>query len=105
MAAICSTRLNTAAAPRLARKATVSGVSRPVARKMSVRASAQKEAALPVAVMAAAGAVLANPLAAQAAVTPSLQNFLYSLLAGGTVLAVIAGAITVVSNFDPVSRE
>jgi hypothetical protein len=67
--------------------------------------SAQKEAALPAAVVVGAGAMLASPLAAQAAVTPSLQNFLYSLVAGATVLAAIAGAITLVSNFDPVSRE
>lgn len=48
---------------------------------------------------------MANPLVAEAAVTPSLRNFLYSLLAGGTVLAAIAGAVTAVSNFDPVNRE
>jgi hypothetical protein len=47
----------------------------------------------------------ANPLVAEAAaVTPSLKNFLYSLVAGGAVLAAIAGAITAVSNFDPVKR-
>jgi MFS superfamily sulfate permease-like transporter len=65
--------------------------------------SAQKEVAA--GVSAGAIALMANPLVAQAAVTPSLQNFLYSLVAGGVVLAAIAGAVTLVSNFDPVSRD
>lgn len=56
------------------------------------------------AILASAGAALASPLAAEAAVTPSLNNFLLSLVAGGTVLLVIAGGITFVSNFDPVNR-
>uniref|UniRef100_A0A7N0TVW7 Photosystem II subunit X n=1 Tax=Kalanchoe fedtschenkoi TaxID=63787 RepID=A0A7N0TVW7_KALFE len=34
----------------------------------------------------------------------SLQNFLYSILAGGVVLAAIFGAVIGVSNFDPVKR-
>jgi hypothetical protein len=56
-------------------------------------------------VIAAAGAAMANPLVAEAAsVTPSLKNFLYSLIAGATVLGAIALAVTAVSNFDPVKR-
>lgn len=47
---------------------------------------------------------MASPLVAEAAVTPSLKNFLLSLVAGATVLAGIAGAVTAVSNFDPVKR-
>ncbi|KAL6748089.1 hypothetical protein V8C86DRAFT_2887048 [Haematococcus lacustris] len=75
-----------------------------------VRASASKQmqrmaAQLPAAVMVAAAAALTSPLMAEAAVTPSLRNFLYSLLAGGSVLGGIAFAITAVSNFDPVNRE
>ncbi len=65
----------------------------------------KQQVALPAALVVAAGAAMANPLVAEAAVTPSLRNFLYSLLAGGTVLAAIAGAVTAVSNFDPVNRE
>jgi len=101
------------AAPRTvgARKvaAAPAGVSRPLARKMTVQASAQKEQA-PVAeklmagATAAAVAVMASPLPAMAEVTPSLRNFLYSLIAGGTVLGAIALAVTAVSNFDPVKR-
>jgi hypothetical protein len=56
-------------------------------------------------VAAGAAAMLASPLAAQAAVTPSLSNLLNSLVAGGAVLALIATAISAVSNFDPVSRK
>ncbi|KAI3754155.1 hypothetical protein L1987_53933 [Smallanthus sonchifolius] len=46
------------------------------------------------------------PEAAQAAsgVTPSLNNFLLSIGAGGVVLGGILGAIIGVSNFDPVKR-
>jgi len=56
--------------------------------------------ALQAGVLASAGASLANPLVAEAAVTPSLKNFLLSLVAGATVLAGIAGAVTAVSSFD-----
>ena len=48
-------------------------------------------------VTAAAVAVLAHPLAAEAAATPSLNNLIGSVVAGGVVLAAIAGAITAVS--------
>jgi hypothetical protein len=41
---------------------------------------------------------------APAPLAPPPRNFIYSLVAGGAVLAVIAGAITTVSNFDPVKR-
>ncbi len=63
-----------------------------------------KAAVMQAAIMTSTAAALASPLAAQAAVTPSLKNFLLSLVAGATVLAVIAGGITVISNFDPVNR-
>ena len=70
--------------------------------------SAQKQeraaAAITAGVVSGVGAMMANPLVAEAAVTPSLRNFLYSLLAGGAVLGVIAAAITAVANFDPVKR-
>jgi hypothetical protein len=47
---------------------------------------------------------MSSPLAAQAAVTPSLRNLIYSLVAGGAVLGAIAIAVTAVSSFDPVKR-
>ena len=70
----------------------------------SVKPQQNKAAVMQAAILASAGAALASPLAAQAAVTPSLNNFLLSLVAGATVLAAIAGGITFVSNFDPVNR-
>lgn len=76
--------------------------------RLSVRASAQKQeraaGAISAGVISGVGAMMANPLVAEAAVTPSLKNFVYSLVAGATVLALIAGAVTAVSNFDPVKR-
>ncbi|KAL6215257.1 hypothetical protein ACLB2K_014688 [Fragaria x ananassa] len=42
--------------------------------------------------------------AAGAGVTPSLNNFLLSIAAGGVVLVGILGAVIGVSNFDPVKR-
>ena len=49
--------------------------------------------------------MLASPIAAEAAVTPSLKNLLFSVTAGGVILVLIVGAITFVSNFDPVARR
>jgi hypothetical protein len=43
--------------------------------------------------------------AAGPGVSPSLNNFLLSIVAGGVVLAAIAGAVVGVSNFDPVRRS
>ncbi|WJX35401.1 hypothetical protein P8452_23397 [Trifolium repens] len=42
--------------------------------------------------------------AAGSDLSPSLQNFLLSIFAGGAVLAAIFGAVIGVSNFDPVKR-
>jgi hypothetical protein len=56
-------------------------------------------------VTVAAGTMLAHPLAAEAAVTPSLKNLLNSVVAGGFVLTAIFGAISLVAQFDPVSRR
>ncbi|MQL41659.1 Photosystem II reaction center X protein [Escherichia coli] len=47
------------------------------------------------------------PEVAQAAgndFSPSLKNFLLSIVAGGVVLVAILGAVIGVSNFDPVKR-
>lgn len=37
-------------------------------------------------------------------VSPSLKNFLLSIVSGGVVVFVIIGAVVAVSNFDPVKR-
>ena len=77
------------------------------ARVVVCRAQQQNKKAEAVAagVSAAVIGYLANPLVAEAAVTPSLKNLLNSVVAGGLVLAVIAGAVTAVSNFDSIERK
>ncbi|KAJ8766679.1 hypothetical protein K2173_004503 [Erythroxylum novogranatense] len=58
-----------------------------------------------------AGALTASmviPEVAEAAgpgVSPSLKNFLLSIVAGGVVLVAIVGAVIGVANFDPVKRS
>merc|ERR1712113_603693 len=51
-----------------------------------------------------AGGLLSSPHAAHAAMTPSLQNLLNSVVAGGVVVGAIFAAVAAVSNFDPVDR-
>ncbi|XP_021980884.1 uncharacterized protein LOC110877033 [Helianthus annuus] len=74
-------------------------------KRMVVKSSLKENAvtALTAAVLTASMVV---PEAAQAAssLTPSLNNFLLSIGAGGVVLGGILGAIIGVSNFDPVKR-
>ncbi|KAJ4708964.1 Photosystem II PsbX [Melia azedarach] len=56
---------------------------------------------------AALTASMVIPQVAEAAgsgVSPSLKNFLLSIVAGGVVLTVIVGAVIGVANFDPVKR-
>ncbi|TVU37263.1 hypothetical protein EJB05_10569, partial [Eragrostis curvula] len=79
--------------------------ARPAAR-MSVRASASmKEKATAGITAAAMAAALVMPDVAEAAtLTPSLKNFLLSIVSGGVVLVAIVGAVVAVSNFDPVKR-
>uniref|UniRef100_A0A0D9X2U3 Photosystem II reaction center X protein n=1 Tax=Leersia perrieri TaxID=77586 RepID=A0A0D9X2U3_9ORYZ len=82
--------------------------ARPAAR-MAVRASAasMKERAMAGATAAAVAAAMVIPDVAEAAqggLTPSLKNFLLSIVSGGVVLVAIVGAVVAVSNFDPVKR-
>eukprot|EP01024_Parvocaulis_polyphysoides_P072018 TRINITY_DN902_c1_g1_i3.p3 TRINITY_DN902_c1_g1~~TRINITY_DN902_c1_g1_i3.p3 ORF type:complete len:185 (-),score=32.90 TRINITY_DN902_c1_g1_i3:325-813(-) len=79
----------------------------------SVYASVQKNdnkinlvtESLPVGVTAGLVGMMSSPLVAEAAVTPSLKNLLYSVLAGAVVVGAIAGAVSFVSSFDPVNRR
>jgi hypothetical protein len=74
-----------------------------------VRASAQspQHPSKEWAAAAAVAAALVLPEVAEAAqpgISPSLKNFLLSILSGGVVLVAIVGAVVAVSNFDPVRR-
>ncbi|OIS99932.1 PREDICTED: uncharacterized protein LOC109228524 [Nicotiana attenuata] len=80
--------------------------SKPIVAKFVVKASLKEK----VVTGLTAGVLTASmvvPDVAQAAdgVSPSLKNFLLSIVAGGAVLTAIIGAIIGVSNFDPVKRS
>ncbi|KAK4391851.1 hypothetical protein Sango_1962900 [Sesamum angolense] len=81
-------------------------VSRPPVGKFEVRASL-KEKAVSGLTAAALTASMVVPDVAEAAsgVSPSLKNFLLSIVAGGVVLTAIVGAVIGVANFDPVKRS
>ncbi|KAJ4731720.1 Photosystem II subunit X [Rhynchospora pubera] len=85
------------------------GPVRPVkarAARVVVKASL-KEKALTGATAAALTAAMMVPEIAEAAdsgLSPSLKNFLLSIVSGGVVLGVIFGAVIAVANFDPVKR-
>ncbi|KAJ7979266.1 Photosystem II PsbX [Quillaja saponaria] len=72
-----------------------------------VKASLKEKAvtALTAAALAASMMIPEVAEAAESGVSPSLKNFLLSILAGGVVLGVIIGAVPDVSNFDPVKRS
>ncbi|KAI6679713.1 hypothetical protein NL676_033594 [Syzygium grande] len=75
--------------------------------KFVVRASL-KEKAITGLTAAALTASMVVPEVAEAAgsgVSPSLKNFLLSIVAGGVVLGALVGAVIGVANFDPVKRS
>ncbi|XP_009777048.1 uncharacterized protein [Nicotiana sylvestris] len=80
---------------------------KPVATKFVVKASSLKEKVVTGLTAGVLTASMVVPDVAQAAdgVSPSLKNFLLSIVAGGAVLTAIIGAIIGVSNFDPVKRS
>ncbi|KAG6470504.1 uncharacterized protein LOC122032299 [Zingiber officinale] len=78
--------------------------------ELKVRASSlsEKEKVLSRLTAAAMVAALVIPEVAEAAqpgISPSLKNFLLSIVSGGVVVGVIVGAVIAVSNFDPVKRS
>ncbi|XP_074562172.1 uncharacterized protein LOC141818611 [Curcuma longa] len=76
--------------------------------KVRALSSSEKEKALGGLAAAAMVAALVIPDVAEAAqpgISPSLKNFLLSIVAGGVVISVIGGAVVAVSNFDPVKRS
>ncbi|XP_052200033.1 uncharacterized protein LOC127806654 [Diospyros lotus] len=75
--------------------------------RFEVKASLEEKAVTGLAA-AALTASMVIPEVAEAAgpgMSPSLNNFLLSIAAGGVVLAVIVGAVIGVANFDPVKRS
>lgn len=73
--------------------------------RFEVKASL-KEKAITGLTAAALTASMVIPETAEAAsgLSPSLKNFLLSIVAGGVVLGAIVGAVIGVANFDPVKR-
>lgn len=88
-------------------KAVISSTKTGSRARVQVQASFKEKA---VTGLTAAGltASMIIPDVAEAAessgVSPSLKNFLFSIIAGGVVLSAIVGAVIGVSNFDPVKR-
>lgn len=75
--------------------------------KHQIQASLKEKAITGLTAASLTASMLA-PDVAQAAgsdLSPSLKNFLLSIIAGGVVLAAIFGAVIGVSNFDPVKRS
>ncbi|OIV96425.1 hypothetical protein TanjilG_09852 [Lupinus angustifolius] len=81
--------------------------TKPVSKtKVGIQASL-KEKAVTALTAASLTASMVIPEVAHAAgsdLSPSLNNFLLSIFAGGVVLGAIFGAVIGVSNFDPVKR-
>ncbi|XP_022756426.1 uncharacterized protein LOC111304170 [Durio zibethinus] len=82
-------------------------MTRPTGRLEIKASSSLKEKAITGLTAAALTTSMMLPEVAQAAdgFTPSLKNFLLSIVAGGVVLTVLAGAVIGVANFDPVKRS
>lgn len=74
--------------------------------RLQVRASLKEKAftGLTAAALTASMVIPEVAEAAESGVSPSLKNFLLSIVAGGVVLTVIVGAVIGVANFDPVKR-
>ncbi|KAK4373000.1 hypothetical protein RND71_008384 [Anisodus tanguticus] len=75
--------------------------------KLEISASSLKDKVISGLTAAGLTASMVVPDVAQAADggSPSLKNFLLSIVAGGVVLTAIIGAVVGVSNFDPVKRS
>ncbi|XXG81710.1 hypothetical protein AAC387_Pa09g2283 [Persea americana] len=76
--------------------------------RIEIQASSMKEKAIAGLTAVALTAAMVIPEAAEAAqpgFSPSLKNFLLSIVSGGVVLGALVGAVIGVSNFDPVKRS
>ncbi|CAK7352820.1 unnamed protein product [Dovyalis caffra] len=88
-------------------KAAVFSIKPKCRGRLEVQASLKEKAVagLTAAVLTASMVIPEVAAAAGSGVTPSLNNFLLSIAAGGVVLVAIIGAVIGVSNFDPVKRS
>ncbi|XVF35106.1 hypothetical protein REPUB_Repub18cG0116000 [Reevesia pubescens] len=93
--------------PLLVKPSRAAATTRPNGRVEVKASSSLKEKAVTGLTAAALTTSMVIPEVAQAAdgVTPSLKNFLLSIVAGGVVLTALVGAVIGVSNFDPVKRS
>ncbi|KAK6273816.1 hypothetical protein POUND7_010899 [Theobroma cacao] len=87
-------------------KAVISTKPKPSAR-LQVQASFKEKAVtgLTAAALTASMVIPEVAEAAESGVSPSLKNFLLSIVAGGVVLFALVGAVVGVANFDPVKRS
>uniref|UniRef100_A0A7C8ZE13 Photosystem II n=1 Tax=Opuntia streptacantha TaxID=393608 RepID=A0A7C8ZE13_OPUST len=77
---------------------------KPKFRSIKVQASRKEKAVSGLTAAALTAAMVVPDVAEAAELTPSLKNFLLSIVAGGVVLGVLLGAVIAVANFDPVKR-
>ncbi|KAM7507435.1 hypothetical protein LguiA_017888 [Lonicera macranthoides] len=78
--------------------------SRSARRRLQVQASLKEKAITAAALMASFALIPEAAVAADSGLSPSLKNFLLSIVAGGFVALALAGAVIAVANFDPVKR-
>ncbi|KAM7510751.1 hypothetical protein LguiB_009626 [Lonicera macranthoides] len=79
--------------------------SRSARRRLQVQASLKEKAITAAALMASFALIPEAAVAADSGLSPSLKNFLLSIVAGGFVALALAGAVIAVANFDPNSRH
>jgi hypothetical protein len=74
--------------------------------KLGVEASLKEKAVTSLTAIALTAAMVIPEVAeaVEPGFSPSLKNFLLSIVSGGVVLSAIFGAVIGVSNFDPVKR-
>jgi len=69
-----------------------------------VKASLKEKIVTGLTAAALTASMISPDVAEAATVSPSLKNFLLSIVSGGVVVTAILGAVIGVSNFDPVKR-
>ncbi|CAK8564000.1 unnamed protein product [Lathyrus sativus] len=72
--------------------------------RFQVKASLKEKVVTGLTAAALTAQMVIPDVAEAATVSPSLKNFLLSIVSGGVVVTAILGAVIGVSNFDPVKR-